>query len=387
MYQYYCLNPIAEVGLENFGNQYEKAGRLEDAQAVLVRSASMHELDLPETLYAVARAGAGVNNIPLTECAEQGIVVFNTPGANANGVKELVIAGMLLASRDIVGGISWVQQEKDNPEIQKLAEKKKKQFAGCEISGKKLGIIGLGAIGQLVANAAIPLGMEVYGYDPYISVDAAWNLSRAIRHIQNVEDIYRECDYITIHVPLLDSTRGMIDEKAVSMMKDGVVILNYARDLLADEDAILSGLESGRIKRYVTDFANPKVAGAKGVIVTPHLGASTEESEDNCAIMAVKEIRDFLENGNIRNSVNFPNCDMGMCSAKGRITICHRNIPNMLSQFTKVMGDAGVNISDLVNKGKGDYAYTMMDLESVSTEEMVKLLEQVEGVLKVRIVK
>lgn len=387
MYQYYCLNPIAEVGLENFGNQYEKAGRLEDAQAVLVRSASMHELDLPETLYAVARAGAGVNNIPLSECAEQGIVVFNTPGANANGVKELVIAGMLLASRDIVGGISWVQQEKDNPEIQKLAEKKKKQFAGCEISGKKLGIIGLGAIGQLVANAAIPLGMEVYGYDPYISVDAAWNLSRAIRHIQNVEDIYRECDYITIHVPLLDSTRGMIDEKAVSMMKDGVVILNYARDLLADEDAILRGLESGRIKRYVTDFANPKVAGAKGVIVTPHLGASTEESEDNCAIMAVKEIRDFLENGNIRNSVNFPNCDMGMCSAKGRITICHRNIPNMLSQFTKVMGDAGVNISDLVNKGKGDYAYTMMDLESVSTEEMVKLLEQVEGVLKVRIVK
>ena len=387
MYQYYCLNPIAEVGLENFGNQYEKAGRLEDAQAVLVRSASMHELDLPETLYAVARAGAGVNNIPLTECAEQGIVVFNTPGANANGVKELVIAGMLLASRDIVGGISWVQQEKDNPEIQKLAEKKKKQFAGCEISGKKLGIIGLGAIGQLVANAAIPLGMEVYGYDPYISVDAAWNLSRAIRHIQNVEDIYRECDYITIHVPLLDSTRGMIDEKAVSMLKDGVVILNYARDLLADEDAILRGLESGRIKRYVTDFANSKVAGAKGVIVTPHLGASTEESEDNCAIMAVKEIRDFLENGNIRNSVNFPNCDMGMCSAKGRITICHRNIPNMLSQFTKVMGDAGVNISDLVNKGKGDYAYTMMDLESVSTEEMVKLLEQVEGVLKVRIVK
>ena len=229
--------------------------------------------------------------------------------------------------------------------------------------------------------------MEVYGYDPYISVDAAWNLSRAIRHIQNVEDIYRECDYITIHVPLLDSTRGMLDEKAVSMMKDGVVILNYARDLLADEDAVLKGLESGKIKRYVTDFANPKVAGAEGVIVTPHLGASTEESEDNCAIMAVKEIRDFMENGNIRNSVNFPNCDMGMCSAKGRITICHRNIPNMLSQFTKVMGDAGVNISDLVNKGKGDYAYTMMDLESPSTEEMAKLLEQVKGVLRVRIVK
>ena len=387
MYQYYCLNPIAEIGLENFGSQYQKAEQLEEAQAVLVRSASMHEMGLPGNLYAVARAGAGVNNIPLKECAERGIVVFNTPGANANGVKELVIAGMLLASRDIVGGITWVKEEKDNPEIQKLAEKKKKQFAGCEISGKKLGIIGLGAIGQLVANAAIPLGMEVYGYDPYISVDAAWNLSRAIRHIQNVEDIYRECDYITIHVPLLDSTRGMLDEKAISMMKDGVVILNYARDLLADEDAILRGLKSGKIKRYVTDFANPKVAGAEGVIVTPHLGASTEESEDNCAIMAVKEIRDFMENGNIRNSVNFPNCDMGMCSARGRISICHRNIPNMLSQFTKVMGDAGVNISDLVNKGKGDYAYTMMDLESPSTEEMANLLGQVEGVLRVRIVK
>ena len=387
MYQYYCLNPIAEIGLENFGSQYQKAEQLEEAQAVLVRSASMHEMELPGNLYAVARAGAGVNNIPLKECAERGIVVFNTPGANANGVKELVIAGMLLASRDIVGEITWVKEEKDNPEIQKLAEKKKKQFAGCEISGKKLGIIGLGAIGQLVANAAIPLGMEVYGYDPYISVDAAWNLSRAIRHIQNVEDIYRECDYITIHVPLLDSTRGMLDEKAISMMKDGVVILNYARDLLADEDAILRGLESGKIKRYVTDFANPKVAGAEGVIVTPHLGASTEESEDNCAIMAVKEIRDFMENGNIRNSVNFPNCDMGMCSARGRISICHRNIPNMLSQFTKVMGDAGVNISDLVNKGKGDYAYTMMDLESPSTEEMANLLGQVEGVLRVRIVK
>ncbi len=387
MYQYYCLNPIAEVGLKTFGNQYEMAKQPDQAQAVLVRSASMHEMELPKNLYAVARAGAGVNNIPLTECAERGIVVFNTPGANANGVKELVIAGMLLASRDIAGGIAWVQEEKDNPDIQKLAEKKKKQFAGCEISGKKLGIIGLGAIGQLVANAAIPLGMEVYGYDPYISVDAAWNLSRAIRHIQNVEDIYRECDYITIHVPLLDSTKGMIDEKAVAMMKDGVVLLNYARDLLVDEDAVLKGLESGKIKRYATDFANPKVAGAKGVIVTPHLGASTEESEDNCAIMAVKEIRDFMENGNIRNSVNFPNCEMGMCTAKGRITICHRNIPNMLSQFTKVTGDAGVNISDLVNKGKGEYAYTMMDLESPSTEEMVRLLEQVEGVLRVRIVK
>lgn len=387
MYPYFCMNPIAPIGLENFDGSYCKTEQLEEAQAVLVRSASMHEMQFSDQLYAIARAGAGVNNIPLKECAEKGIVVFNTPGANANGVKELVIAGMLLASRDIAGGISWVREEKDNPEIQKLAEKQKKQFAGCEINGKKLGIIGLGAIGQLVANAAIPLGMEVYGYDPYISVDAAWNLSRAIRHIQNVEDIYRECDYITIHVPLLESTKGMIDEKAISLMKDGVVILNYARDLLVDENAVLQGLADGKIRRYVTDFPNPTVAGADGVIVTPHLGASTEESEDNCAIMAVKELRDFLENGNIRNSVNFPNCDMGMCAAQGRVTICHRNIPNMLSQFTKVMGDAGVNISDLVNKGKGDYAYTMMDLESPSTQEMVRLLEQVDGVLRVRIVK
>ena len=387
MYPYFCMNPIAPIGLENFDGSYCKTEQLEEAQAVLVRSASMHEMQFSDQLYAIARAGAGVNNIPLTECAEKGIVVFNTPGANANGVKELVIAGMLLASRDIAGGISWVREEKDNPEIQKLAEKQKKQFAGCEINGKKLGIIGLGAIGQLVATAAIPLGMEVYGYDPYISVDAAWNLSRAIRHIQNVEDIYRECDYITIHVPLLESTKGMIDEKAISLMKDGVVILNYARDLLVDENAVLRGLANGKIRRYVTDFPNPTVAGADGVIVTPHLGASTEESEDNCAIMAVKELRDFLENGNIRNSVNFPNCDMGMCAAQGRVTICHRNIPNMLSQFTKVMGDAGVNISDLVNKGKGDYAYTMMDLESPSTQEMVRLLEQVDGVLRVRMVK
>lgn len=387
MYPYFCMNPIAPIGLENFDGSYCKTEQLEEAQAVLVRSASMHEMQFSDQLYAIARAGAGVNNIPLKECAEKGIVVFNTPGANANGVKELVIAGMLLASRDIAGGISWVREEKDNPEIQKMAEKQKKQFAGCEINGKKLGIIGLGAIGQLVANAAIPLGMEVYGYDPYISVDAAWNLSRAIRHIQNVEDIYRECDYITIHVPLLESTKGMIDEKAISLMKDGVVILNYARDLLVDENAVLQGLADGKIRRYVTDFPNPTVAGADGVIVTPHLGASTEESEDNCAIMAVKELRDFLENGNIRNSVNFPNCDMGMCAAQGRVTICHRNIPNMLSQFTKVMGDAGVNISDLVNKGKGDYAYTMMDLESPSTQDMVRLLEQVDGVLRVRIVK
>ena len=387
MFKYNCLNPISEVGLVNFGGEYEKTENFEDADVVLVRSAKMHDMELPDHLAAIARAGAGVNNIPLELCAEHGIVVFNTPGANANGVKELVLAGMLLASRDIVGGIEWVESQKENPDVGKQVEKQKKQFAGCEISGKKLGIIGLGAIGQLVANAATHLGMDVYGYDPYISVDAAWNLSRSIHHIQSVEDIYRDCDYITIHVPLLESTKKMINKEAIAMMKDGVVLLNFARDLLVDEDALVEALKEGKVKKYVTDFANPVVAGAPGTLVTPHLGASTEESEDNCAVMAVKQLRDYMENGNIRNSVNFPACDMGRCTAEGRIAINHRNIVNMLSQFTKVLGDAKVNIADLTNKGKENYAYTLIDLESPATEEIVKALEEIDGVLKVRIVK
>ena len=387
MFKYNCLNPISEVGLVNFGGEYEKTENFEDADVVLVRSAKMHDMELPDHLAAIARAGAGVNNIPLELCAEHGIVVFNTPGANDNGVKELVLAGMLLASSDIVGGIEWVESQKENPDVGKQAEKQKKQFAGCEISGKKLGIIGLGAIGQLVANAATHLGMDVYGYDPYISVDAAWNLSRSIHHIQSVEDIYRDCDYITIHVPLLESTKKMINKEAIAMMKDGVVLLNFARDLLVDEDALVEALKEGKVKKYVTDFANPVVAGAPGTLVTPHLGASTEESEDNCAVMAVKQLRDYMENGNIRNSVNFPACDMGRCTAEGRIAINHRNIVNMLSQFTKVLGDAKVNIADLTNKGKENYAYTLIDLESPATEEIVKALEEIDGVLKVRIVK
>lgn len=387
MFQYSCLNPIAEIGLRNFSADYEKTDHLEEADAVLVRSAKMHDMELPDKLVAVARAGAGVNNIPLELCAEHGIVVFNTPGANANGVKELVLAGMLLASRDIVGGVEWVKSQEDNPEVGKLAEKQKKKFAGCEISGKKLGIIGLGAIGQLVANAATHLGMDVYGYDPYISVDAAWNLSRTIHHIQDVNDIYSDCDYITIHVPLLESTKGMISRDAISLMKEGVVILNFARDTLVDEAALVEALKSGKVKKYVTDFANPTVAGVPGTLITPHLGASTEEAEDNCAIMAVKEIRDYMENGNIKNSVNYPNCDMGMCSAEGRIAINHRNIVNMISQFTKVIGEAGVNISDMTNKSKANYAYTLIDLESPANEDMVKALEAIDGVLRVRIVK
>ncbi len=387
MYQYHCLNPIAEKGLQLFDDTYKKSESLEDCDAVLVRSAKMHDMTLPTTVCAIARAGAGVNNIPIRDCAEQGIVVFNTPGANANGVKELVLAGMLLASRDIVGGIEWVAKEKDREDIDKLAEKQKKQFAGCEISGKKLGIIGLGAIGAMVANAASSLGMEVYGYDPYISIDAAWNLSRTIRHSKSLDEIYTQCDYITIHVPLLDSTKQMINKEAFDKMKDGVVLLNFARDLLVDEEALIDALESGKIKKYVTDFANPLVAGREGILVTPHLGASTEESEENCAVMAVKELRDFLENGNIKNSVNFPNCDMGTCVAVGRIALTHKNIPNMISQFTKVLGDEGLNIADMTNKSKGEYAYTMIDLESTASKQALEELAAIEGVSRVRVIK
>ena len=382
-----CLNNIAACGLKLFSDEYNTESSFEDAQAVLVRSAKMHDMELSDNLLAIARAGAGVNNIPLDKCAEEGIVVFNTPGANANAVKEQVIAAMLLASRDLIGGNKWVADNAEDPDIAKATEKAKKAFAGQEIKGKKLGVIGLGAIGQLVANAAIALGMEVYGYDPYISIDAAWNLSRTIKHIKSLDEIYSQCDYITIHVPLLDSTKEMINKEALDKMKDGVVLLNFARDLLVDEDALIEALDSGKVKKYVTDFANHTVAGHKGILVTPHLGASTEESEENCAVMAVKEVRDFLENGNIKNSVNFPNCDMGTCVAVGRIAICHKNIPNMISQFTKILGAEGLNIADMTNKSKGEYAYTLIDLESVASREALDELKAIEGVSRVRVVK
>lgn len=382
-----CLNNIASVGLDLFSDDYNTESSFEDAQAVLVRSAKMHDMELGDNLLAIARAGAGVNNIPLDKCAESGIVVFNTPGANANAVKEQVLAAMLLASRDIIGGNEWVKANKDDADIAKATEKAKKAFAGQEIKGKKLGVIGLGAIGQLVANAAIALGMEVYGYDPYISVDTAWKLSREIKHIANVEDIFKECDYITLHVPLLDSTKGMISKDSIAMMKDGVVLLNFSRDLLVDETALIDALETGKVKKYVTDFANPTVAGVKNTLVTPHLGASTAESEDNCACMAVKELRDYLENGNIHNSVNYPNCDMGICGVAGRIAINHKNVVNMISQFATVLGGAGMNISDMTNKSKGDYAYTLIDLETPATQEIIDKLDEIEGVLKVRIIK
>lgn len=387
MFKYHCLNPISAVGMNKLDENYVKTENADEADVILVRSAKMHEMEFGKNLKAIARAGAGVNNIPLDKCAEEGIVVFNTPGANANGVKELVIAGMLLAARDVVGGIQWVQEFEEDGDIAKIAEKKKKAFAGTELSGKKLGVIGLGAIGVLVANVATHLGMEVYGYDPYISIDAAWNLSRTIKHIKSLDEIYSQCDYITIHVPLLDSTKEMINKEAFSKMKDGVVLLNFARDLLVDENALIEALESGKVKKYVTDFANHTVAGRDGILVTPHLGASTEESEENCAVMAVKELRDFLENGNIKNSVNFPNCDMGTCVAVGRIAITHKNVPNMISQFTKILGAEGLNIADMTNKSKGEYAYTLIDLESTASKEALDELKSIEGVSRVRVIK
>ena len=382
-----CLNPIAKIGMNLLPATFGTTDNFADADAVLVRSAAMHELELPDNLLAVARAGAGVNNIPLDKCAEKGIVVFNTPGANANGVKELVIAGMLLAARDIRGGMQWVADNKADAAINKTMEKAKKAFAGTEIKGKKLGVIGLGAIGVLVADAAVALGMEVIGCDPYLSVANALKLSTDVKLVKSNAEVYSQCDFITVHVPLLEDTRGMINKASLSMMKDGVVILNFARDLLVNDDDMAEALDSGKVRKYVTDFPNAKTANMEGVIAFPHLGASTEESEDNCAVMAVKEIVDYIENGNIKNSVNYPTCDMGICTKKGRIAICHKNMPNLIAQFTGAMAACGINIAEMVNKSKGDYAYTLVDLDSVVTEEAVAKIKAVDGVIKVRIIK
>ena len=386
MYQVHYLNPVSEKGKALWTEEYKTAENVEDAQAIVVRSASMHDMEFSPRLLAVARAGAGVNNIPLEKCAEQGIVVFNTPGANANGVVELAICGMLLGSRDVVGGINWVQANKDQKDISKLVEKGKKQFAGHEIMGKKLGVIGLGSVGGPLANAARKLGMDVYGCDPYISVEGAWHLNSHITRVKTNEEIYAQCDIISLHTPLLDSTRKMIDSKAISQMKDGVIILNFARDLLVDDDAMEEALKSGKVKRYITDFPNEKTARMEGVVAIPHLGASTEEAEDNCAQMAVRELMDYLENGNIAHSVNFPSCDMGVCAKISRITILHRNIPNSLSQFTAVVAGENINISDLMNRSKGEYAYTMLDLDHVPSAELVEQLQKISGVLRVRVI-
>jgi hypothetical protein len=387
MRKIHCLNAIANVGTDIFDENYKLTDNIEEADAIMVRSAAMGDMDFSENLLAIARAGAGVNNIPLERCADAGIVVFNTPGANANGVKELVICGMLLAARDVVGGIEWTRSIKDSDTIAKDVEKGKKNFAGGEIKGKKLGVIGLGAIGAEVANAAASLGLEVLGYDPFISVNAAWRLSRKIKPITDINEIFKECDYITLHVPLTDDNKGMIGKNSIPQMKDGVVILNFARDLLVDDDEMEKALESGKVARYVTDFPNTKSAKMEKAIVIPHLGASTQESEDNCAVMAANELVDYLENGNIKNSVNFPSCDMGVCQVEGRVALLHQNIPNMIGQITSAFAKNGYNISDLTNKSKGSKAYTLIDIENKASESLINELNAIEGILKVRVIK
>ena len=385
--KYNCLNPIADCGLKNLTDAYVRTEKFEEAEAVFVRSAKMDELVPGPGLVAIARAGAGVNNIPHAEYAKKGIVVFNTPGANANGVKELVLASMLLASRDILGGIEWVKENAADPTIAKTAEKAKKAFAGTEILGKKLGVIGLGAIGQKIANSAVDLGMEVYGFDPYLSVDAALRLSSDVKVCKNVETIYKECDFITIHVPALDSTKGMINAEAIALMKKGVIVINCARDVLVNEPDMLAALEAGKVRKYVTDFPNATTAGKKGCIVIPHLGASTEEAEDNCAIMAVKEMRDFIENGNIVNSVNFPACSLGPATKPARLAICHKNVANMIGTFTCILGEAKVNIDAIANKSRGDVAYTLIDADAPVPAEVVAKLEASDAVIRVRVIK
>ena len=387
MFKYTCLNPIADVGLNNLTDEYIKTDDFAEADAVLVRSAAMHDMELSDNLCAVARAGAGVNNIPLDKCADKGIVVFNTPGANANGVKELFVTGMLLAARDVVGGIEWAKENADNENISKDMEKAKKQFAGTELMGKKIGVIGLGAIGVLVANVANRMKMDVYGVDPFLSVNNALSLSRDVKIVKSYEEIYKNCDYITIHVPLLEDTKGMLNKEAFDKMKDGVVILNMARDTLVNDDDMKAALESGKVAKYVTDFPNPAVMKMPNVIATPHLGASTAESEDNCAVMAVDEIRNYMENGNIVNSVNYPNCDAGVCDTKGRITVCHKNVPAMLNRITNVFSEANINIAHMTNKSRGDYAYCIFDIDSESSADVADELSAVDGVLKVRIIK
>ncbi len=391
MYNIKTMNKIAKIGLDNFTADFAVSDSVENPDGILVRSASLHEMPINENLLAVARAGAGTNNIPSDIMGDKGVVVFNTPGANANAVKELVICGILLASRDVVGGINWVKENAADPDIAKAVEKNKSQFAGNEIKGKTLGVIGLGAIGGPLANAARHLGMKVYGFDPYLSVEAAWNLSRDIIHAKSKEEIYEKCDFISVHVPLIASddpsknTKGMIGEKEIATMKDGVVILNFARDALIDDAAMSAALDSGKVKRYVTDFPNPASANMKNVIAIPHLGASTEESEDNCAVMAVQELSDYILNGNIKNSVNYPNAELPR-SGKARVCVNHKNIPNVLSQISGVMGEAGANIENMINKSKKENAYTIMEATDEIPEGAYEKLMAIEGVIRVRII-
>ena len=382
-----CLNNISAKGTDLLGSDYQLTDDIAQASGVLVRSAAMHDMDLPEGLLAVARAGAGVNNIPLDKCAEAGVVVFNTPGANANAVKELVLCGMLLASRGILPGAAWCREHADSPTIGKDAEKAKKAFAGQEISGKTLGVIGLGAIGALVANAAIDLGMNVLGYDPYVSAEAAWRLSPSVEHVTNLDDVSHRSDYITIHVPAMDSTRGMIGAHELEVAKPGCAVMNFSRDTLVDNAAMAEALETGRVATYVTDFATPEVMAMQNTIVLPHLGASTAEAEDNCASMAAGELIDYLENGNIVNSVNMPAVSCHRTEG-ARICVIHKNNPGMINKLSALFSSKNINIENMLNKSKKDYAYTLIDVaEKEIDESIVDGIKNVEGTIRVRVIK
>lgn len=384
MFNILTLNKIAKCGLDQLNDNYKITDDANvDADGIILRSFKMHDMELPESLKAVARAGAGTNNIPIDKCSEKGIVVFNTPGANANAVKELVIAGMLLASRDVIGGVAWANTLTGD-DVDKQVEKGKSNFAGCEIKGKTLGIIGLGAIGILVANAAYALGMEVIGYDPYLSVDSALKLSRHVKKANSPEEVYAVADYITIHVPLMDSTRNTINAETIAQMKDGVIILNFARGGLVNNTDIKKALADGKVAKYVVDFADSETVNQPGIINIPHLGASTAESEDNCAVMAAQELADYLENGNILNSVNFPNCSLPEDNI-GRIAIAHKNIPNVIAKFTEAL--SSVNISDMINKSKGELAYTIINTDHAIPAEAIEKLNQIDAVIRVRVIK
>ena len=386
MYKIKTYNKISKTGLEVFDDKYTIGDEVENADGAIVRSASLHDTEFPESLKAIARAGAGTNNIPIDRCSEQGIVVFNTPGANANAVKELVIAGMLISSRRVISGIEWAKTLKGNgAEVGKMVEKGKSAFAGPEIKGKSVGVIGLGAIGVMVANAANALGMKVYGYDPYLSVKSAWNLTHNAVHIFDINEIFEKCDYITIHVPLTDGTKNLVNKDAIAKMKDGVRILNFARGGLVNNDDIKAALESGKVAAYVTDFPSDDVLGVDGVIAIPHLGASTPESEDNCAGMAAKELIDYIENGNIVNSVNLPEITMPR-SGENRVCVIHRNIPNMLTAITGIFAGDNINIENLLNKSRGDYAYTMLDIGAADISAVAEKIGAIDGVIRVRVI-
>lgn len=383
MYIIKTINNISATGLAHFDEQYKIDANATSEDGIIVRSAALHDEKFPDTLKAIARAGAGVNNIPVDRCSEEGIVVFNTPGANSNAVKELVFAGLLMSARKIYEGITWAQTY-EGEDVAKVVEKEKKNFAGTELKGKALGVIGLGAIGIQVANLALKFGMDVYGYDPFISIDAAWNLSRSVHHAKTIDDIYKNCDYITVHVPLNAETKNLINADAISKMKDGVHLLNFARGGLLDDEAVLQAMEMGKVATYVTDFPTTALVGKKNVITVPHLGASTEEAEENCVVKAVEELKDFLENGNILNSVNFPNVYMERSGVQ-RIALVHKNVPKMLAQIAETLAQRDVNIENMINKSKKDYAYTLVDVSETINQDVLDTLMKITGIIRVNL--